>query len=72
MKKLETFGPKNCMDAFHLIKEEVLYKNNPDVYGATGVLISIHPELSYPFKLRVYSQPFPRTLNAKFIVEVPR
>lgn len=69
----EPFGPLDIHDKLDqinlLIGKNVLYSNHKDGLGNWGVLVSVHPELSYPYRVLSETPPFPRKLYTRWIVE---
>jgi len=65
------FGPLNCEEAIvkELIGKEILYANHKEGLGAYGTLVSIHPDLLYPYKVISHTSPYDRPLYAIWIVE---
>lgn len=63
------FGPTDCNKAESLIGKNILYATHKEGLGSYGILVSIHPNLPYPYKIKVTSPPFARTFHARWIVE---
>ena len=65
------FGPTDTgkPEVQTLIGKNILYSNHQEGLGNWGVLLSIRPELSYPYEVRSETPPYPRKIYTRWIVK---